>query len=157
MSNAAPSSRRPPAGGSQDLWVIGVGAAAATVAGWLWAAGELAAAVTTGRFPSVGGSGALSVAVGVLSRPGRPGAAWPSGDHIPGPLVYWATAGVLALLGVTTALVGAAAWRRARRPARVGGHRRPGFATPVQVRAELGARARRRRAATVRPSLGSRP
>ena len=157
MRHAAPASPRPPPGGSQDLWVLAVGAAAAAVAGWLWAAGELAAALATGRLPPVGGSGALSVAVSVLSRPGHPGAAWPPGSHVPGALGYWATAAAIAALAVTAALVGTAAWHRARRPAQRAGGRRPGFATPAQVRAELGAHARRRRAGTVRPSLGPRP
>jgi len=125
--------------------------------GWLWAAGELAAALATGRLPGVGGSGALSVAAGVLSRPGHPGAAWPPGSHVPGALGYWATAAAIAALAVTAALVGTAAWHRARRPAQRAGGRRPGFATPAQVRAELGAHARRRRVGTVRPSLGPRP
>jgi len=125
--------------------------------GWLWAAGELAAALATGRLPPVRASAALSVAAGVLSRPGYPGAAWPPGSHVPGALGYWATASALAALGATAALVGTAAWHRARRPAQQAGGRRPGFATPAQVRAELGAHARRRRAGTVRPSLGRRP
>jgi len=157
MSSAAPSARRPPPGGSQDLWVLAVAAVAATVVGWLWAAGELAAALATGRLPSVGASGALSVAAGVLSRPGHPGAAWPPGSHVPGALGYWATAAAIAALAVTAALVGTAAWHCALRPAQTARRRRPGFATPAQVRAELGAHARRRGAGTVRPSLGPRP
>ncbi|HMC52397.1 MAG TPA: type IV secretory system conjugative DNA transfer family protein [Acidimicrobiales bacterium] len=44
---------------------------------WLWAAGEIAGRVTSGSWPAVDPLQAGMLAFGVLSRPGRPDAAWP--------------------------------------------------------------------------------
>lgn len=115
----------------------------------LRAAGSIAAFLTGAEQPSAGIAGGI----GVLTRPGDPGAAL--GSVGLNAIVYWAVAAImLAGLGVLGAWLWML-WRRHSRKTETDPHRLAGTATGHEVALAASSRALLRRAGTLRPSIES--
>lgn len=115
----------------------------------LRAAGSIAAFITNADQPDAGIAGGL----GVLTRPGDPGAAL--GTEQLNAVVYWAVAAVLILgLGALIAWLWML-WRRHSRKTETDPHRLAGTATAHEVALAASSRALLRRAGTLRPSIES--
>ena len=103
-------------GEADRLLLAGLVGAAAAVA-LVVATGHLSALVVHGGFPRYRLADLAGILGRVVNRPGDPGRAWDpvnTGAAPPGPVVWWATLVVLALVPVVAVVV---AGRRTRRPA----------------------------------------
>lgn len=126
------------------LGALGVILAFAAV---LHGGGVLAARLTGTAPPAT----SLAAALAVLADPAHPGAALGT-DHL-STAAYWVTTGlVLAVIGATGSLLGRWIYRRRRAPADP--RALPGLAGGYEVARVASERRLRRRAATLRPSLG---
>ena len=150
-----PTSGPPSSGGDTILfWALGLLAGEAIVV----LAGADLAALLSGHPVSLPPASALAAVLLLPGHLGHPGLAWPAGYRwaVPGPVIYWPVT-----LAVQATALGVAGWLWAGRGAQrwrgvlggLGRPRRPGFAAPAEVRAHLGQKAVRARAATVRPSI----
>jgi hypothetical protein len=151
---ASPRGADPGPGIAGELALVGALGALLLGGALVWSAGQLGAWLAHGRWPQLPVSGGLAVALRLPGQLSHPARAWPPALRPqlgPAPL-FWAVLAVemVAVLGV--AVAGLAWWRSfvAR-----GGQRgrRPGMASAAELRGELSARTRRRRAEQVRPGL----
>lgn len=78
-------------------WLV---AATMTAGAWLWVTAQLAGFVTTGDWLELPGTAMGHVALGVLQRPGDPRSSFPpdAASQLPGALVFWSVAGLVASL-----------------------------------------------------------
>jgi len=81
---------------------------------WLWAAGQVAGLLAGGGWPAVAPVRAGGLALAVLSRPSRPGSAWPAAARplLPGTVAIYTVAVAIALAGAAAALAARALARR---------------------------------------------
>lgn len=156
MSRPRPPAR--PTNGSlassePSSWLLGGLAGILAVAYVLWL-GAAFACLLTGRTAPSGG---LLPALAALRDVGKPARAWPEPDRLPGPLAYWSATAIVVLIVATVAYLAARRRSRAAHSTRDVEALRtlPGMAAPAEVHAVAGRRALRRRAAIVRPSVGS--
>jgi type IV secretory pathway TraG/TraD family ATPase VirD4 len=113
----------------------------------LRAAGSLAALITGHRQPT----GSWASGLGVLTRPGNPGA--PLGADGLNPVIYWITAAVLLVAITALSTWGWAMIRAARRAARLDPHKIDGTATRDEIKMLASAKPLLTRGAALRPSI----
>lgn len=149
-----------PASTGQDrllFWALGLLAGEAAVV----LAGADLACLLSAHPVSLPPASAVAAVLLLPSHLRHPDLAWPVSYRsvVPGALLYWP-----ATLAVQAGVLGLVGWLWAGRGGQRLRHlakgfarpRRPGFAAPAEVKAHLGERAVRTRAATVRPSIDAR-
>lgn len=109
-----------------------------------WASAQLSALVTSARPAGVGPADATRAVPHVIRNAGDPAAAYGPGNHVPGPVAYWTTTGVVVVAVLVGALAVMAAVSRLRG--------RPGMANRGDLGA-LRAKAVVAQAKVVRPDL----